>query len=161
MFGDAVISDCKTYRYSLIRQWDESLPFVNFIGLNPSTADAQLNDSTVHKCMAYAKNKEWGYGGIIMTNLFAYRATKPQDMFAYSGDIIGDENDRYLLEAAKQAKKSVAIWGDNGVWKNRDTQVTKLIPNLYCLKISASGQPRHPMSHLKKDLVPIPYVVAK
>jgi hypothetical protein len=160
MFSDAVISDCETYRYSLIRQWDESLPFVNFIGLNPSTADTKLNDSTIHKCMRYAKNKEWGYGGIIMTNLFAYRATKPKDMFAHTGDIIGEENNEYLIGAVQKAKLSVAVWGDDGVWKNRYAQVAELIPNLYCLKISASGQPRHPR-FLKGDLVPIPYVTTK
>ena len=46
--------------------------------LNPSTADATCNDRTIEKCIRYAKS--WGYGGIEVCNLFAWRAKNPSQM---------------------------------------------------------------------------------
>jgi hypothetical protein len=43
----AVFSDCKQYRYSITRTWDETKPYVVFIGLNPSYADAEQDDPTL------------------------------------------------------------------------------------------------------------------
>ena len=60
----ATFSECRKYRYSLWRVWDESLPFVLFIGLNPSTADEIEDDPTIRRCINFTK--EWGYGGMCM-----------------------------------------------------------------------------------------------
>mgnify|MGYP000942962828 CR=1 FL=1 len=149
---DAKLSDCNTYRYYLTRQWDETLPYVNFIGLNPSTADATIDDPTIRKCMKYARN--WGYGGIIMTNLFAFRSPYPEELFKYQGDKIGSKNNDYLKKGSMEAKISIAAWGDNGTHDERGAAVMRLIDNLYCLKKSKVGQPRHPL-YLKGDLMPI------
>jgi hypothetical protein len=70
----ATISQCGLYRYDLWRRWDSSIPGVAFIGLNPSTADAEKDDPTIRKCVAYAK--KWGFGSLCMLNLFAFRATQ-------------------------------------------------------------------------------------
>jgi hypothetical protein len=69
----AIFSDCRKYRFALRRNWDESKPYVMFIGLNPSTADEIENDPTINRCISYARS--WGYGGLFMANLFAFRAT--------------------------------------------------------------------------------------
>ena len=72
MKSHATFSSCKKYRYSLFRIWDEDKPLVLFIGLNPSTADEKEDDPTIRRCINFAK--QWGYGGLIMGNLFAFRA---------------------------------------------------------------------------------------
>ncbi len=51
---------------------------ITFVGLNPSTADHQQDDRTIRRCINLLKS--WGGGGIYMANLFAYRATDPQEM---------------------------------------------------------------------------------
>ena len=78
MIKSAEISPCGLYRYSLTRKWEAWKGTVNFIMLNPSTADAQEDDPTIRRCIGFAK--AWGYGGIVVTNLFAYRATNPKEL---------------------------------------------------------------------------------
>ena len=51
---------------------------VAFIGLNPSTADEVKNDPTVRRCIIFAKDV--GFGGMVMLNAFAYRATDRNEM---------------------------------------------------------------------------------
>jgi hypothetical protein len=93
MKKDAILSQDRKYRYVLSRIWDESKPMVVIIGLNPSTADEKDDDNTITKCINFAK--QWGYGGLYMLNLFAFRATSPSDMFNADSPI-GDENDKYI-----------------------------------------------------------------
>ena len=88
MKKNAKFSACRKYRYALWRTWDESKPYVMIIGLNPSTADENKNDPTITRCINFAKS--WGYGGVCVTNLFAFRATVPSDMKT-SNDPIGTE----------------------------------------------------------------------
>ena len=80
MKSGAIFSSCRKYRYALWRNWDETKPCVMIIGLNPSTADENENDPTITRCINFAKS--WGYGGVCVTNLFAYCATVPSDMKA-------------------------------------------------------------------------------
>ena len=74
----AIFSSCRKYRYALWRNWDESKPRPMIIGLNPSTADEKENDPTIVRCINFAKS--WGYGGVYVANLFAFRATLPIEM---------------------------------------------------------------------------------
>ena len=100
----AVVSDDGLYRYILTRTWDRSLPALVFCMLNPSTADATVDDPTIRKCIGFAQRL--GYGGIIVVNLFAYRATKPRELYAQlaAGSTLGD--------AAREAR--VAVGRDLG-----------------------------------------------
>ena len=75
MRGQAGFSRCRRYRYWLRRDWDRALPQCAFIGLNPSTADAQTDDPTLRRCMGFAR--QWGYGSLLLVNLFGFRATDP------------------------------------------------------------------------------------
>lgn len=52
----AIISTDKKYRYVLTRTFNEKLPMVAFVGLNPSTADDKEDDPTINKCISYCKN---------------------------------------------------------------------------------------------------------
>jgi hypothetical protein len=76
--GDAVFSADGRYRYRLTRDLGGKTT-VTFIMLNPSTADANLDDPTIRRCKGFAK--DWGYGRLIIVNLFAFRATDPRDMW--------------------------------------------------------------------------------
>jgi hypothetical protein len=148
----AKLSECRSYRYALWRTWDSSKPLVMFVGLNPSTADETSDDPTLTRCINYAKS--WGYGGVCMANLFAFRATEPTDMKA-SDDPIGTENNQWLQKLAKDAALVVAAWGNDGSYLKRSEQVKELLPNLYCLKLNKSGEPAHPLYQAAK-LKPVP-----
>ena len=151
MKKSANFSRCRTYRYALWRSWDEHKPYAMMIGLNPSTADEVEDDPTLIRCINFAKS--WGYGGVCMTNLFAYRATDPNDMKAVA-DPVGASNNRWLTRLAKEAGIVVAAWGNDGSYLNRASQIRNKIPNLYCLKMNKSGEPAHPL-YLRAELKPV------
>lgn len=151
MKKSANFSRCRTYRYALWRSWDEHKPYAMMIGLNPSTADEVEDDPTLIRCINFAKS--WGYGGVCMTNLFAYRATDPNDMKA-AADPVGASNNRWLTRLAKEAGIVVAAWGNDGDYLNRASQIKNKIPNLYCLKMNKSGEPAHPL-YLRAELKPV------
>ena len=149
----AEFSPCRKYRYALWRVWDESLPVCMFIGLNPSTADEVEDDPTIRRCINFAKS--WGYGSLVMANLFAFRATDPKVMKAEPFPV-GANNDYYLEELASKSSMIVAAWGNHGAHLKRADQVKALLPNLHCLKVTGTGQPSHPL-YLKADLQPITF----
>jgi hypothetical protein len=151
MKKSAILSDDRLYRYSLSRIWDSSLPTVMFIGLNPSTADETENDPTINRCIGFAKS--WGYGGLVMTNLFAFRSTDPKILKSVK-EPIGDKNNDWLIQLAKESKIIIAAWGTNGTLLNRDKEIKKLFPTLYCLELSKENHPKHPL-YLKKTKTPI------
>ena len=142
MKTDANLSKCRKYRYALWRTWDDSKPFAMFIGLNPSTADETEDDPTINRCINFSK--DWGYGGLCMVNLFAFRATVPSDMMA-SKDPIGSENDNWIKKLSKDAGVIVAAWGNNGSYMGRSKNIMDMVPNLKCLKINKTGEPAHPL----------------
>ncbi len=148
---DAKLSSCRNYRFALWRTWDESKPFAMIIGLNPSTADEVQDDPTITRCINFAKS--WGYGGVCMANLFAFRATEPSVMKSQS-DPVGADNDVWLTNLAKDAGVVVAAWGNDGSHLNRSSVVKELVPNLHYLKMNKSGEPAHPL-YLKGDLKPV------
>ena len=103
----ANISKDKIYRYTLSRTWDSTKPTVLFIGLNPSIADENIDDPTITRCINFAK--DWGYGTLLMANLFAFRSTYPKEIYLID-DPIGKDNDHYILECVKQSDLIIACW---------------------------------------------------
>lgn len=148
MRNTAKLSKCRNYRYALWRTWDDSKPNVMFVGLNPSIADETTDDPTLTRCINFAKS--WGYGGVCMANLFAFRATQPTDMMAAS-DPIGSDNNKWLQKLAKDAALVVAAWGNGGSYLGRSKQVIELLPNMYCIKLNKSGEPAHPLYQAAKS----------
>lgn len=144
--GPAVLSEDRVYRYSLTRTWDPAKGAVMFIGLNPSTADENELDPTLRRIMGFAKF--WGHGAFHMANLFAVRATQPEDMRA-APDPIGPRNDEYLLRLAVQSDLIVCAWGVHGTWMERDREVYNLLRKrgyrLMCLGLTKEGHPKHPL----------------
>ena len=153
MIKSALLSEDKIYRYSLSRIWNDSKPYALFIGLNPSTADEKEDDPTIRKCITYAQS--WGYGGLMMVNLFAYRATLPSDL-KKAEEPIGVNNDANIKNLSDNAGIIVVAWGNNGHYLDRDKDVLNIIKKPMCLKINKSGQPGHPL-YQRKNIQPIPY----
>lgn len=143
----AEISSCQKYRYWLER--DKGPKSLVFVMLNPSTADAEIDDPTIRRCRRFALDN--GYSGIVVVNLYAYRATKPKDLFL-SEDPIGHDNDKYIIKAANTNDVCCA-WGANAD-KIRAAEVIRMIQtaggNPLCLGVTKSGAPKHPL-YVKAD----------
>ena len=150
----ARFSDCRAYRYTLHRIWNEAKPYCMFVGLNPSTADEVQNDPTVRRCIGYAI--DWGFGGLVMTNIFAFRATDPNVMKAHR-EPVGPRNNYWLKKVSANAGLTLCAWGNHGHHLGRSAEVVRLLTDPHCLKITGTGEPSHPL-YLKKDLKPIPFI---
>jgi len=147
----AIFSEDRVYRYSLWRYWtpplDGNFRRLIFIGLNPSTADENTDDPTIRRCIGFAERL--GYNGIVMLNLFAFRATKPSEMFKVS-EPIGKHNDTTIKSFIDNSTDFVAAWGVYGSYLDRDKEMAMMIPDLLCLGTTKYGNARHPM-YLKSD----------
>lgn len=143
--SSAVISPCGTYRYELNRVWDSELPFVGWVILNPSTADAAHDDPTIRRCIGFAKR--WGYGGIVVRNLYGLRANDPGELRNHH-DPVGPENHAYLAMAHHDAV-TVCAWGSHPLAIDPGRQlITDLATagvDVRCLCVTKTGHPRHPL----------------
>jgi hypothetical protein len=160
----AVFDESRLYRYALWREWSElgmpltggnasDIRYVLFVGLNPSTADAETNDPTIRRCLGFART--WGYQAVVMVNLFAYRSTDPHVLRSVH-DPVGRDTDLWLTVLADNAALAVACWGSFGLAQDRGAHVRQLLPNLVCLGTTKDGAPRHPL-YLAKTTKVIPY----
>ena len=140
--GHAGFSRCGRYRYWLRREWDSALPQCAFIGLNPSTADARTDDPTLRRCIGFAE--KWGYGSLLLVNLFSFRATDPATLSKIS-DPVGPATDCWLRQAGTESQLLVAAWGNGGQLFERAIGAAHLIHNAHCLGVTAKGMPRHPL----------------
>jgi len=151
--SNAIFSDDRKYRYVLIRGWDNNKPSLMIISLNPSTADEKRNDPTIRRCIGFAK--KWRYGKLFVTNLFAFRATNPRDLFN-SKNPVGDKNDYWIKKLSKRVNKIVLAYGNHGKFKDRHNEILKIIKTPYCIKKSKNNMPMHPL-YLKYTDDPIEY----
>ncbi len=140
----ARIDPTGTYRYLLWRIWDTNKPRVLFVMLNPSTADAETDDPTIRRCIGFAKS--WGYGSLQVVNLFAYRATNPEEL-RKCADPIGPRNDDYIEEGLESANRVIMAWGTKGTLLGRDRIVKEILKPFrpHCLQLSKDGHPKHPL----------------
>lgn len=155
----ARISVCGRYRYTLTRVWDDDLLPLVWIMLNPSTADALEDDRTIARCCAWAHRL--GFGGIVVINLFAWRATKPAEMRKVGPAAIGPENDDVLRDVANRSREHmiIAAWGADGDHLGRagiviDLITRELMMPLWALRLTAQGHPGHPL-YIPGDVTPI------
>lgn len=150
----AVLSPCRTWRYALERRWGSG-PFVMFVGLNPSTADEHVDDPTIRRCIRFAK--DWGFGGLLMANLFGYRATKPADLVK-AADPIGPDTDVWLTTLSCRSALVVAAWGAHAFTERRAGDVLELLGDVYALGLTKDGAPRHPL-YMRADSKPFKWGV--
>lgn len=162
MIKEAEISKCGRYRYGLLRVWDKTLPRMVWIMLNPSTADADTDDATIRVVMERARRT--GYGGVVVLNLFAYRATDPKALKSetYSTGPRNDEALLLMIERYKAGTFSIvmAAWGNHGTHRGRDKSVLNLLREhnvpVYAIKLTKAGNPCHPL-YQSYDTEPFPW----
>ena len=151
LISSAVFSPCRTWRYSLTRIWNKStgdlpLRYCAFICLNPSTADENADDPTVTRLRIRSINL--GFDGLIVLNLFAFRATYPSQL-KLSQSPVGPENDEHIMKGATSAGLVVCAWGNDGALYGRGRRVEDMLRKagirLHHLGISNTGQPKHPL----------------
>jgi hypothetical protein len=147
------------YRYRLTRMWDGGARLVNWIMLNPSTADATQDDPTIRRCIGFAK--QWGYDGIIVTNLYAFRAADPRELFRASEPVGGAVNYERILGAAQAAELVVAAWGAHPKAKDRGRLILNALRRqghaVHCIAMTMSRSPVHPL-YQPGGLSPVPYL---
>lgn len=143
----ANFSDCKRYRWLLWRVWEDRKPLFGFIGLNPSTADETNDDPTVARCGVRARNL--GAGGLLVGNLYGYRATDPRKMKEQDNPV-GQYNDTHLRLMGDICQTVLLGWGAHAE-KGRSALIIGMLralpkpPNLIHLGLTGSGEPRHPL----------------
>jgi hypothetical protein len=158
---NAILSHCGTYRYVLTRRVPQVIRWVKpalFIMLNPSIADAEVDDPTIRRCWGFSNS--WGCTSLTVVNRFALRSTDPAGLYHHA-DPYGPENDRHLEEqiAAHRLGVIVCAWGAEPIataspWFEPFIQKLKEA-NAQCLGMTKNGSPKHPL-YLKKtqDLIP-------
>lgn len=170
IYGRAEISHCRRYRYRLERWWrgpDNRRGWLPFVMLNPSTADAERDDPTIRRCIGFALRE--GYGGLIVVNLFAWRAIKPAELGVVD-EPFGLGNERAIEQALWDAHPArplvVAAWGSKyprklaGLVEMHGRGIaghcSSIGRQIMCLGTTESGQPRHPL-YLAADTPLVPW----
>lgn len=160
----ALYSPCERFRYLLSRRWaapgsaGAAKGQALFVMLNPSTATEMQNDPTVERCERRAR--AWGYGGMDVANIFAYRATDPRVMRA-APDPIGPQNDAAIAAAAREAALVLCAWGSHGAHLGRGPAVAAALSAaghpLFHLGLTQAGAPKHPL-YIGYEVTPAPFV---
>ena len=151
------------YRYSLIREWDETRPWLVIIMHNPSWADALKDDPTLLRCMHFANL--WGFGRIEVVNPFAFRSPHPKALLV-AADPIGPKNDLAISLAlarttgfALVGEKRVRVpdvllaWGQpaskklyDRIWTVEAMCRRPVAKLTVCLGRTKAGWPKHPLA---------------
>lgn len=145
--NDAIISDCGRYRYLLRRTWNLVAPRALYVMLNPSTADASKDDATIRSCVRLAAY--FGFGGIEVVNIFAYRATKP-DALLSAADPVGPMNELHVKSALARCYVPILAWGAWPPARDASAYVRNAIrtvspPGAFCFGKTIGGAPKHPL----------------
>lgn len=150
MIQGALIDPTETYRYLLWRVWDAALPLLGYCMVNPSTADGRDNDPTIVRCMGFGSY--WGFGGILVCNLFAGRSTDVDRLWLFD-DPVGPYNDDAIALVVASTSRLVMAWGNDDLGSRltaRVFRVKRLLaksPELGHLgrNRNGRGQPKHPL----------------
>lgn len=164
----AKLSDCGTYRYELRRWWGTGAP-VAWLMLNPSTADAKQDDPTLRRIIGFSYR--WGYGGLIVVNLYPFRSSNPADLWRWCQQLpwwekgsfcpyardAAQSNRGFVECAARESALRVVAFGaaaerHDGLWIDEILEDFGQPSNigaderLYCIGTSKSGAPVHPLA---------------
>ena len=160
MKKSAIISSCNKYRYELHREWDKDKGKVLFIMLNPSTADGDHDDLTTIRCINFAK--KWGYGGIMIGNVYPFRAKRPTRLRvwlnnnSYETSLKIEVNKKYVRNLAEEADMIVCAWGCNN--PGSPPEWMKELGDLFYLDLCKDNiTPKHPLGNLSRDAIPTNY----
>ncbi|MDW3683048.1 DUF1643 domain-containing protein [Cupriavidus sp. CV2] len=158
----AIISDCEQYRYRLWREWDRTRPGLGFIMLNPSTADHQVNDPTITRCLQRALAGR--YGRLEVVNLFPLRSTDPGGLLTHPAPL-GDERkvDGAIMDAIDHCSLVICAWGAHKAAPSRAAEVLRIVRMcgrgnlLYHLGLNQDGSPKHPL-YIAAKVRPQPFL---
>ncbi|AVS68170.1 hypothetical protein C8245_23125 [Paracidovorax avenae] len=148
----AVLSPCGLYRYRLERQIAMDGPVYAFFGINPSTADANLDDATVRKWIGFCKR--WGASRLVVGNVWPLRSTDVRALASATRWLdVGRENQRHVLAMAAEADVLVPCWGDRGkVPRAMHNELDELLSLLRGtgkpvrhFGLTKGGDPKHPL----------------
>lgn len=153
----ATFNTDRTHRFRLSRVWEPTGRRVNFLMLNPSTADAFVLDRTVHRCVGFAQT--WGMGALEVTNVFAMRSTDPAGLKRVD-DPVGAGNDDAIVAAALAADVVVVAWGVHATLGGRNQHIAALLHDAgvrpVALRVTKSGHPGHPL-YVPGSAHPVPW----
>ena len=144
----ALVSACGRYRPLLWRRWGSG-EWWCVVGQNPSTADGQVDDPTLRRVMGLCR--DGGAGGVLLVNLFDFRATHPVDCRAAlaRGEALGPDCDAWVARASSGAARTICAWGQ--VHRTRLERVERVVEllggpgRLEAWATTAEGWPRHPL----------------
>lgn len=140
------ISQCGKYRYLLRRLWDDDKPRALFVMLNPSTADAEIDDPTIRSCTRLADGL--GYGSFEVVNLYGVRTSDPSVLETVS-DPVGPHNKYVIDSAISRCDMIICAWGAHPMAERRAqdviTQLRAFRPAVFCFGVTKSGAPKHPL----------------
>lgn len=159
--SSAILSECRKYRYFLSRIWGDGGKYLGWVMLNPSTADSDIDDPTIRRCIRFSRR--WGYDGLIVLNLFAFRTPLP-DNLRKTPCPVSEPNDfgrnnRFIQWFSNKCVLMVAAWGRRGKLMNRDKIFVDEVLSgiqLYCLGRNSDGTPKHPL-YCRGDLGLVEY----
>lgn len=157
------------FRWTLRRAWGAGPP-VGWVCLNPSVASAETDDPTCWEMMCHSLRL--GFGSMVVTNIYAYRATYPRTLKRWIGGNrhycppMTFENGQRAGVALKDVGKIICGWGNHARQIDIDAfleniasviiEDTAILINskdypvpLYCLGTTESGAPKHPLARGK------------
>ena len=144
----AELSPCGVYRYALTREWEDG-KCIAWMMFNPSTADATNDDATIRKCIGFSKR--WGYGRMIIVNLYAVRSRDPK-VVARMVDPVGPLTDYWIHEALQESRQLVCAWGCAQHMPGIESRIGDVMAiarrarvEMVCLGRRLDGHPRHPL----------------
>lgn len=160
----AIISECGKYRFRLEREIQPIGNVCAYFGVNPSTADSEVEDATTRKWNGFSLRN--GFRRYIVGNAFAYRAT---DVSVLSQVPLGSDdsasNLAHIGKIIKDADILVPCWGSRkklhpSLW----THLTRIKIMIFesgkpvmIFGLTQSGDPKHPLM-LGYDTRLIPWV---
>lgn len=130
------------------------------IGINPSTAEPEKMDNTMKSVERIAKGN--GFDSFIMFNVYAQRATDPNQMNKEINPMLHKENMQAFQWILENSGKKPIIWAAWGTNIERRTYLKECLREMinisnrynavWCKvgKCSVKGHPHHPL-YLKKD----------
>lgn len=134
------------HRYLLTRSWGPGKR-IGWCMLNPSTADAKVDDPTIRRCISFAKS--WGFDGIEVVNLFSWRATDPKKVREFMTDAVGHLNGIHVQGVVERCQTIVAAWGATPWAEPRSVEMLWSLrywgADVVCVGVTKSGAPRHPL----------------
>lgn len=147
MTGTAVLSEDGLYRYRLERSWGDGSAAATWVMLNPSTADAEVDDPTLTHCVTFTRQAGWDR--LVVVNLFGLRSTDPAEL-ARAADPVGPDNLDHVQTALQEAGLIVAAWGAHPMALRSPIRL-KLLDmapagvDVVCLGLAGGRHPHHPV----------------